>query len=94
MPANYRLGLEGKGVDLNNSSRYRNEFGKNSKGKGWGEETRNWIATFNRTGCIGCKDGNESMHKGRDGQYVVLIVGDEAVPTTVGITKRGLGACA
>jgi len=30
------------------------------------------------------------MHKGRDGQSVVLIVGDEAVPTTVGITKRVL----
>jgi hypothetical protein len=100
LPDSYRLGLEGKGVDLNNSSRYRNEFGKNSrplfpaKGKGRGEETRNWIASFNRTGCIGCKDGNDSVHKGRDGKPVVLVVGDEAVPMTVGITKKeGEGGC-
>ncbi len=63
LPDNYRLGLEGKGVDLNNSSRYRNEFGRNnrplfpSKGKGRSEETRNWIASFNRSGCVGCKEG-------------------------------------
>jgi hypothetical protein len=67
LPENYRLGLEGKGVDVNNSSRYRNEFGKNnkplfpSKGKGRGEETRNWIASFNRSGCVGCKDVNDSL---------------------------------
>jgi hypothetical protein len=94
LPENYRLGLEGKGVDVNNSSRYRNEVGKNnkplfpSKGKGRGEETRNWIASFNRTGCIGCKDGNDSVHKGRDVKPVVMVVGDEAVPITVGITKK------
>jgi hypothetical protein len=90
LPENYRLGLEGKGVDVNNSSRYRNEFGKNnkplflSKGKGRGEKTRNWIASFKRTGCIGCKDGNDSVHKGRDGKPVVIVVGDEAVTITVG----------
>jgi hypothetical protein len=78
---NYRLGLEGKGVDLNNSSRYRNEFDKNnrplfpSKGKGRSEETRNWIASFNHSGCIGCKEGSDSVHKGRDGKPLVLVVG-------------------
>ncbi|MFN9902952.1 MAG: hypothetical protein ACK55Z_30105, partial [bacterium] len=70
LPDSYRLGLEGRGVDLNNSSRYRNEFGKNNrplfpaKGKGRGEETRNWLAPFNRSGCIGCKVGSDSVHKG------------------------------
>ncbi len=100
LPENYWLGLEGKGVDVNNSRRYRNEFGKNnkplfpSKAKGRGEKTRNWIASFNWTGCIGCKDGNDSVHKGRDGKPVVIVVGDEAVPITMGITKKeGEGGC-
>ncbi len=42
LPDSYRLGLESKGVDLNQSGRYANGFGKNnkplfpSKGKGRG----------------------------------------------------------
>jgi len=93
LPESYRLGLEGKGVELNHSGKFTNGFGKNnrplfpSKGKGRGVETRNWISTFKVAGCIGCKDGGESVHKGRTGQPVVLVVGDEAVPTTVGVTK-------
>ncbi len=37
---------------------------------------------------MGARRGGESVHKGRSGQPVVLVVGDEAVPTTVGITKK------
>jgi hypothetical protein len=83
-----------KKCDLNHSGKFTNGFGKNnrplfpSKGKGRGVETRNWISTFKVAGCIGCKDGGESVHKGRSGQPVVLVVGDEAVPTTVGVTKK------
>jgi hypothetical protein len=29
------------------------------------------------------------VHKGRTGATVILIVGDEAVPMTVGVTKKG-----
>jgi hypothetical protein len=97
LPENYRLGLEGKGVDLNNSSRYRNEFGKNnralfpSKGKGRSEETRNWIASFNRSGCIRCKEGNDSVQKGRDRKPLVMVVGDEARASHCGSHKEGRG---
>jgi hypothetical protein len=31
LPENYRLGLEGRGMELNNSSRYGNVFGKNCR---------------------------------------------------------------
>jgi hypothetical protein len=35
------------------------------------------------------------LHKGRDGKPVVIVVGDEAVPITMGITKKeGEGGCA
>jgi hypothetical protein len=38
---------------------------------------------------MGCKEGGESVHKWRTGAPVILIVGDEAVPMTVGVTKKG-----
>ncbi len=46
-------------------------------------------------GCIGCKEGGESVHRGRNGQPVVMVIVDESVPITVGITKKeGDGGCA
>jgi FixJ family two-component response regulator len=38
---------------------------------------------------MGCKEGGVNVHKGRTGVPVILIVGDEAVPMTVGVTKKG-----
>jgi hypothetical protein len=57
LPKQYRLGLERKGVELNHSSRARNNFGMNRRGltgntAGRGEK-RNWIASFTRVGCLG-----------------------------------------
>jgi hypothetical protein len=40
---------------------------------------------------MGCKEGGVNVHKGRTGVPVILIVGDEAVPMTVGVTKKGGG---
>jgi hypothetical protein len=92
LPENFRLGLEQKGMDVNHSGRANNGFGKTGKplfpGEGRGEG-RNWIATFNSAGCMGCKKGGVSVHKGRTGAPVILIVGYEAVPMTVGVTKKG-----
>jgi hypothetical protein len=52
-------------------------------------ETRNWMASFTKAGCVACRDEQGVLnHKGRDGQPGVLIVGDEAIPTTVGYTGR------
>jgi hypothetical protein len=92
LPENYRLGLEKRGEEVNNSSRNRNGFGTNKRalfpkeGKDRGED-KNWIATFNRGGCLNCKDERgELNHQGRTGEPVILIVGDEATPMMTGYT--------
>ncbi len=86
MPEEFDLGTEGKGLEMNNSGRLRNNFGINrealfSAGPGKKTEMRNWIASFTKAGCVSCRDENGHLnHKGRDGQPSVLIVGDEGTP--------------
>jgi hypothetical protein len=93
VPEGYELGREEKGLDMNNSGRLKNNFGLNREalfpaGQGRKSEMRNWLASFTKTGCVSCRDENGKLnHKGRDGQPNVLIVGDEAVPSTVGFTR-------
>ncbi len=97
LPKEYRLGLEGRGEELNSSARNKNGMGTGRKAifpKENGEkgEGKNWIATFTKSGCIGCRnDREELVHQGRNSEPVVLIKGDEAVPMSVGITKEGKG---
>jgi hypothetical protein len=99
LPKQFRLGLERKGVELNHASRARNNFGMNRRGltgntAGRGEK-RNWIASFSRVGCLGCKTNREGNHKGRTGNPLIMVIGDEAMPMTVGFTKKEGGeSCA
>ncbi len=94
IPEKFDLGLEEKGMEMNNSGRLKNNFGTNrealfSAGPGRKNEVRNWLASFTKAGCVSCRDENGVMnHKGRDGQANVLIVGDEATPSTVGYTGK------
>ncbi len=100
LPKQFRLGLEKRGVELNHSSRARNNFGLNRTGLTGGSgsgvrEKSNWISTFTRVGCLGCKEGGEGTHRGRTGDPVLLVVGDEATPLAVGYTKKGgVDSCA
>ena len=94
LPEEYDLGLDCRGMGLNSSNRKNTYFGNNrkplvGKEKGRGEKV-NWLANFTRSGCIGCRgeDGNLN-HSGRSGEPLVLIVGDEAVPSAVGFTSKG-----
>jgi hypothetical protein len=97
LPATYRLGLEKRGEELNNSSRNKNGMGTGRKAvfpkeNGQKGEGKNWIASFTRSGCISCRnDREELIHQGRNSDPVILVVGDEAVPLTVGFTKEGKG---
>ena len=48
------------------------------------------MANFMRSGCVSCKDEDgKSTHSGRNGDPIILIVGDEATPSVVGYTKVG-----
>jgi len=100
LPKLFKLGLEEKGVHLNNSDRPVNNFGVGKNPLfpivgGGGEEGKNWIASFTRQGCVGCvSEDGERMHKGRNGDPVVLVIGDEACPMTVGRTiEVGKSGC-
>jgi hypothetical protein len=81
LPESFELGREGKGMEMNNSGRLKNNFGMNKEAlfpvnSGMKSEKRNWIASFTKTGCVSCRDENGRLnHKGRDGQPNVLIVG-------------------
>jgi hypothetical protein len=92
LPENYRLGLDGRGEFLNNSNKGNNNFGLNKTGlfpdvAGGRKETKNWISRFTKSGCISCRNEEGKVnHKRRDGTPVVLVVGDESVPTVVGHT--------
>jgi hypothetical protein len=58
--------------------------------KGERGEGRNWVATFTRAGCVACKsEEGELNHKGRGGGPILMIMGDEGIPTVVGYTKKG-----
>ncbi len=95
LPENFRLGLDGRGKFLNNSSKIKNNFGLNKGGlfeggQGGQGEKKNWISTFTKSGCIGCRNEEGGVnHKGRDGTPGILVVGDESVPTVVGHTGEG-----
>ncbi len=59
LPENFRLGLDGRGEFLNHRGKAKNNFGLNnmglfSGGIGGKKETKNWIATFTKSGCIAC----------------------------------------
>ncbi len=75
LPAHYQLGRDQKGVDLNHSDRNVSNFGIGREplfptGPG-GEEGKNWIASFNKYGCVGCvSESGERMHKGRSGDNI------------------------
>jgi len=93
LPDEYRLGLEKRGEEINNSSKIRNGMGTNRRalfpkaGNERGED-KNWLASFNRAGCVACKNDEGMMnHRGRKGEPLVLVIGDEATPTVVGYTK-------
>jgi hypothetical protein len=93
LPENYKLGLEERAGLVNHSGKNKNNFGMNRNalfpgGAGGKYDTRNWISTFTKSGCVVCRDDNgRSNHKGRDGKPSVLVIGDEAVPTVVGYTS-------
>ena len=94
LPTEYDLGLDCRGMGLNSSNRKSTYFGSNrkplmGKEKGRGEKV-NWLANFTRSGCIGCRgeDGNLT-HSGRSGEPLIMVVGDEAVPSVVGYTSKG-----
>ena len=81
-------------MGLNSSNRKNSNFGSNKrplvgKEKGKGKKV-NWIASCTRSGCVGCggKDGS-SNHLGRSGELLVLVIGDEALPSAIGHTVTG-----
>jgi hypothetical protein len=89
------VGLDGRGKRLNHSGRPKNNFGANKEpifpgGKNGKQESRNWIASFTKSGCLGCRDAQGKVtHKSRSGDLVILVIGDEATPTAVGYTEAG-----
>jgi hypothetical protein len=95
LPDNYRLGLDGRGQKLNHSGRHRNNFGASRDplfpgGRNGKQESRNWVASFTKSGCLSCRDEHGKVtHKSRSGEPVILVVGDEAAPTVVGYTAAG-----
>ncbi len=95
LPDNYRLGVDGRGQKMNHSGRPRNNFGASRDplfpgGKNGKQESRNWVASFTKSGCLSCRDENGKVtHKSRSGEPVILVVGDEATPTVVGYTVAG-----
>ncbi len=94
LPDGFVLGKESKGMEMNNSGRLKNNFGTNREalfpgGPGMKSETRNWLASFTKTGCVSCRDEDGKLnHRGRDGLPVTLVVGDESVPNVVGFTTK------
>jgi hypothetical protein len=101
LPENFVLGKDVRGADLNHSGKIRNNFGTNKEalipgGRDRKTDGRNWIASFTKSGCIACKDDRGGVtHKGRKSTPIVLVVGDELVPTVVGYTPEGMeNSCA
>jgi hypothetical protein len=53
-------------------------------------ETRNWMASFTKTGCMSCRDEDGRLnHKRSDGLPVTIVMGDEAVSNVVEFMGRG-----
>jgi hypothetical protein len=101
LPENFVLGKDVRGADLNHSGKIRNNFGTNKEalipgGRDRKTDGRNWIASFTKSGCIACKDDRGGVtHKGRKSTPLVMVVGDESVPTVVGYTPEGMeNSCA
>jgi hypothetical protein len=97
LPENFRLGLEERGLKMNHSGRPKNNFGTNRAplfpgGKEGKQESRNWFASFTKSGCLSCRDKDGKVsHKSRTGDPVILVVGDETAPTVVGYTEKDSG---
>ena len=95
LPAEYNLGLDSRGLEMNSAARKNHNMGSNRKAvfprkDGRKGEASNWIANFTRAGCIGCRDEKgENAHVGRSSDPVILVIGDEATPVMVGYTKKG-----
>jgi hypothetical protein len=95
LPENFRLGQDERGKQLNHSGRPNNNFGIKKEplfpgGKDGKQESRNWFASFTKSGCLSCRDEDGKVtHKARSGDPVLLIIGDEATPTVVGYTEKG-----
>ncbi len=97
LPENFRLGLDERGLKLNHSGRPKNNFGTNRAplfpgGKEEKQESRNWFASFTKSGCLSCRDKDGKVsHKSRTGDPVILVVGDEVAPTVIGYTEKDSG---
>jgi hypothetical protein len=95
LPEHFRLGLDDRGKQLNHSGRPNNNFGIKKEplfpgGKDGKQESRNWFASFTKSGCLSCRDEDGKVtHKARSGDPVLLVIGDEATPTVVGYTEKG-----
>ena len=95
LPDSYDLGLDIRGKEINSSVRKNHNFGANKKAvfpksNGGRGEDKNWLASFTRGGCVGCRDvKGYNCHDGRSGEPVILVVGDEATPSAVGHSKKG-----
>ena len=95
LPDSYDLGLDIRGKEINSSVRKNHNFGANKKAvfpksNGGRGEGKNWLASFTRGGCVGCRDSKGvNCHDGRSGEPVILVVGDEATPSAVGHSKKG-----
>ncbi len=99
LPEDFRLGLEERGPQMNHSGRTWNNFGNSRTpifpgGKDGKQESRNWLASFTKSGCLNCRDEDGKVtHKSRSGDPVILVIGDEAAPTVVGHTEKGSNEC-
>ncbi len=99
LPEEYRLGLEERGPQMNHSGRTWSNFGNSRTpvfpgGKDGKQESRNWLASFTKSGYLNCRDENSKVtHKTRSGDPVILVIGDEAAPTVVGHTEKGSSEC-
>ena len=82
LPEDFDLGICIKGMEVNNSSRKNNNMGNNRRALFMGKEGRkgedkNWIPSFTRAGCVGCRDEKgANNHDGRTSDPVVLVLGD------------------
>ncbi len=95
LPETFRLGQDERVKQMNHSGRPNNNFGVRKEplfpgGKDGKQESRNWVASFTKSGCLSCRDENGKVtHKSRSNDPVILVVGDEATPTVVGYTEKG-----
>jgi hypothetical protein len=94
-PEGFDLGLDRRGERMNHAGRKNNMMGQGRnaifpKERGERGEKKNWVASFTRAGCVSCRgeDGSPN-HNGRGGGPIILIIGDEGIPSVCGYTKAG-----